>query len=347
MDRRRKSNGFDPRDVERATKEFIALDRRLQILVIAIILIVGSIVAIVHFTKQHRQQASQSPSTTAPQPDATLSKSREPSSQVLPTSVDLLLGNPSSATSDSANRVNYLMLKPYYALSYNEPKGIPNWVSWRLTKLDLGPAPRKQLFDPDITLPKNFYHVIHGDYSGSGFDRGHMCPHADRAASEEMSFATFIMTNIIPQAPNVNQKAWANLEDYCRSLVRRDRNRLYIISGPAGQGGIGSAGSKTTLAGGKVTVPAECWKIVVIVPEAKSEDDLAKITINTRVISVRMPNDNDAVSNEWAKYRTTAADIEQRTGYRFFDRVAPEIAEKLRAKLDTARISTSNTTNFN
>ncbi len=327
----------------------IALDRRLQVFVIAAILLLGAIVAIVHFTRQYRRQPSPSPSpsTTAPQPEATLSKSREPSQQISPVSVDLVLGNPSSATTDPTNRTNYLMIKPYYALSYNELKGIPNWVSWRLTKLDLGSAPRKQLFDPDPTLPKNFYHVTHRNYSGSGFDRGHLCPHSDRAANEEMSFSTFIMTNIIPQAPNVNQKAWANLEDYCRSLVRRDRDRLYIITGPAGQGGIGSAGPKTTLAAGKVTVPAECWKIIVIVPEAQSEDDLAKITINTRVIAVRMPNDNDAVSSDWAKYRTTPANIEQRTGFKFFDRTAPEIADKLRQKLDTARISSASVPNLN
>ena len=42
---------------------------------------------------------------------------------------------------------------------------------------------------------------MHRDYTGSGFDRGHMCPHSDRAANEEMSFATFVMSNIIPQAP--------------------------------------------------------------------------------------------------------------------------------------------------
>ena len=42
-----------------------------------------------------------------------------------------------------------------------------------------------------------------------------------------MSDATLVITNIIPQAPNVNQKAWAQLEDYGRELVRKQHIRLW------------------------------------------------------------------------------------------------------------------------
>src|SRR5205823_19151 len=84
--------------------------------------------------------------------------------------------------------------------------------------------------------------------------------HADRAATSEMSFATFVMTNIIPQAANVNERAWAHLEEYCRTLVSREHDRLYVIAGPAGRGGRGTAGYKESIAGGRVTVPAQCWK---------------------------------------------------------------------------------------
>jgi endonuclease G len=230
------------------------------------------------------------------------------------------------------------MVKPYHALSYNDPAGTPNWVSWRVTAADLGSAPRKQLFDADKALPRGFKVITHRDYSGSGFDRGHMCPHSDRAATQEMSFATFVMTNIIPQAPNVNQRAWAQLENYCRELVRQ-RQHLYVISGPAGRGGRGSMGAKETIAGGRVTVPAECWKIVVVVPDGDGEDDLAKIGAGTRVITVIMPNDNDAVGEAWAPFRTNAAAVEGRTGYHFFDRVSPEVAEALRQRVDDVPIA--------
>lgn len=318
----RRPNRRDDQDyarlIDTALSVFLGLNRRARIVII-VLLIAAALAAVVYFqSQQWRKTASTNPSKAALSPN-------------------LLLGNPSSATSDPASRANYLMVKPYYALSYNDALGTPNWVSWRVTANDLGDAQRKPTFDTDMTLPSAFYHVTHKDYSGSGFDRGHMCPHSDRAATLEMSYATFIMTNIIPQAPNVNQKAWAQLEMYCRDLVRR-QNHLYIIAGPSGRGGRGSNGFKNAIAGGRVTVPAECWKIIVIVPENGEDDDLGKIGPGTRVITVVMPNDNDAVGEEWAKFRTSAAEVETRTGLKFFDRLSDATAQALRQKIDSTNI---------
>jgi len=285
------------------------------------LLIIAGIVAAVLYFRSQRAGPSQVPGTVANSP----------------VSPHLLLGNPSSATSDAGGRANYLMAKPYYALSYNGETGTPNWVSWRVVREDLGDAPRKPTFDADTLLPGGFYRVTHKDYSGSGFDRGHLCPHSDRAADRDMSYSTFVMSNIIPQAANVNQKAWGNLEIYCRDLVRQQQHHLYVIAGPAGRGGRGLNGFKNSIAGGKVQVPAECWKIIVAVPEA-GDDDLAKISPGTRVICVIMPNDNDAVGDDWAKFRTSAAEVETRTGLKFFDRLSDGIAQVLRQKVDNVRI---------
>ena len=174
-------------------------------------------------------------------------------------SLDLRLGNPSHATGSSFNRDNFLMEKEYFTLSYNNSKGTPKLPRWRLEASDLGNAPRKNFY-PDETLPRGFKRITPQDYTGSGFDRGHMCPHSDRSASPTMSEATFVMSNIIPQSPHVNQKAWAQLEMYCRNLVERRDKKLYIISGPAGQGGTGSDGFKNIIGErSKVaSVPAQC-----------------------------------------------------------------------------------------
>jgi endonuclease G len=156
-----------------------------------------------------------------------------------------------------------------------------------------------------------------------------------------MSWATFVMTNIVPQAPHVNQGAWADLEDYCRDLVRREQARLYVVAGPMGEGGRGSTGGVTeTIAKGKVRVPAACWKVVVVVPAAatNSADDLMNIGAGTRVIAVVMPNDNAAIGHDWAKYRTSAGEIERQTGLHFFDRLPGNVAKALRGKVDTAPI---------
>jgi endonuclease G, mitochondrial len=130
--------------------------------------------------------------------------------------VDLLMGNPSQASPDPSQKTNFLMNKEFFALSYNNSTGTPNWVSWHLATQNFGDAPRKRQFDPDETLPSGFTKITHRDYTNSGFDRGHMCPHSDRDKNTAMSFATFVMTNIVPQSNENNAGAWNQLELYAR-----------------------------------------------------------------------------------------------------------------------------------
>ena len=244
----------------------------------------------------------------------------------------MLLGNPSNATEDSDNSDNYLMEKPYFALAYNNSAGEPRWVSWRLCAADLGNAPRKQDFDPDQTLPAGFNVILSHDYSETGFDRGHMCDHSDRAATIQSSFATFVMTNIVPQAPNNNRKCWAQLEDYCRELARSG-DRLYITSGPAGRGGVGSKGPAETIGEGRVVVPAQTWKVIVVTPDAGS-DDLDKVDASDRVIAVDVPNDQNQCGDEWAGFRCSPASIEATTGLHFFTALPEEVRRVLDMKTD-------------
>lgn len=114
------------------------------------------------------------------------------------TSVHLTLGNSSGATPDVANPFNYLMIKPQYALSYHKDRGTSNWVSCHLDNSWTGTAARQDDFRSDMSLTSGWYSVQATDYSGSGFDRGHNTPSADRNKSIEDNSATFLMTNMIP-----------------------------------------------------------------------------------------------------------------------------------------------------
>jgi endonuclease G len=252
-------------------------------------------------------------------------------------SVHLKMGNPSQAKADTSQKDNFLMEKDFFALSYNNSKGTPNWVSWRLVKTDLGNSPRFP-FHPDEDLPPGFNQITPKDYTGGGFDRGHMCPHSDRSADDDMSEATFVMSNMIPQSPNVNQKAWAQLEMYCRNLVENQNKTLYIIDGPAGQDGVGRNGPKQTVGKvHKVVVPAKCWKVIIVV-DAGHGDDLKKVNDNTRLIAVIMPNDM-SVGEEWAGFRVSVKDVETLTGYKFFDKVPDTVIEPLKEVVDDEPIS--------
>jgi endonuclease G len=246
------------------------------------------------------------------------------------TDENLALGNPSGAVASTSSPTNYLLTKPQYTLSYNRDQGKPNWVSWHLGSADLGNAPRQDDFRADTDLPGGWYQVKATDYVSSGFDRGHNCPSADRTATVADNSATFLMSNMMPQAPNNNQQTWGNLEDYCRTLTRAG-NELYIVCGSYGRGGTGSAGYQTTIASGKVTVPANCWKVVVVLPTGSN--DVGRVTSSTRVIAVNTPN-NNSLSSAWGGYRTSVDAIEAATGYDLLSALPSGLQNTLEAKTD-------------
>ena len=237
--------------------------------------------------------------------------------------VYLPFGNPSNATNSVSGGDNYLMVNNAYALSYNNSKGIANWSAWRLTKGDLGKASRQNDFRPDDRLPNNWAHITPSDYTGSGFDRGHLCPSADRSNAPEANSATFLMTNITPQTPELNQGPWEKLETYSRTMARREGN-LFIIAGDYGE--------RRERVKGKITVPTNFWKIVVVLPPGS---DASAINQNTRVIAVDMPNVNGIKEKNWRDYRTTVRQIEQKTGYNFFSNLPPNLQNALETKADT------------
>ena len=249
---------------------------------------------------------------------------------------NLAMGNPSGAVTDATNSPNnYLMTKTQYTLSYSRDKGKPNWVSWHLSSAWLGSTARQDNFASDASLPSTWYHVGSTSYSGSGFDRGHNCPSADRNGSTADNTATFLMTNMMPQAPTNNQRTWAGLESYARTLVDAG-NECYIIAGSYGQGGTGSNGYATTINSGHVVVPSNCWKVLVVLPVGTG--DASRVTTSTRVIAVNMPNTN-SIGTAWGAYRTSVDAIEAATGYDILSAVSTTVQSTIESKVDTGPTS--------
>lgn len=169
-----------------------------------------------------------------------------------------------------------------------------------------------------------------GARSGSGFDRGHNCPSADRTDSAADNTATFLMSNTMPQAPSNNQQTWANLENNARALADAG-NELYLVCGSYGRGGTGSSGYATTVAGAKVTVPARCWKVLVLLPVGTN--DVARVSPTTRVIAIDTPNDNSLSSN-WGTYRTSVDAIGAATGLDLLSALSAGLQSTLEARTD-------------
>ena len=218
------------------------------------------------------------------------------------------------------------MEKAQYAMSYHRDNGRPNWVSWHLDDSWIGSTPRQDDFRPDTTLPAGWYQVQATDFSGSGYDRGHMCPSADRTKTVADNSSTFLMSNMVAQAPDNNQRGWATLETYCRTTAG-STNELYIISG-----GYGTSGY---LANGKVAIPSSTWKVIMVLP--KGTNDVSRVTTSTRLIAIVMPNQN-GISTDWRSFRVSVDYIESLTGYDFFSNVPDSIENVIEATVDNQLI---------
>ena len=254
----------------------------------------------------------------------------------------LYFGNPSNAQPSPEAAENYLMEKPQYTLSYNSSTLNPNWVAWHLGAGDLGSADRGDNFRPDPELPVGWYAVRKNDYKfpAYGFDRGHICPSADRTATKEDNSATFLMTNMVPQAPDNNRIVWVALEKFEREAVLEGKE-AYIIAGPYGRGGSGDKGyfeaiPIKTKDGSElsITVPAYTWKIILFLPEG--EDDINRITAGTEieVLAVCVPNEQGCgKKGSWQQYICTIDYIEEKTGYDFFPILPDDLEDKIESCL--------------
>jgi endonuclease G len=189
------------------------------------------------------------------------------------------LGNPTDAKSDRSNHDHCLIQRSVFAEDFDDEHGEPNWVSWDLTVDDMGPAKRTPTFHADTELPASFHHIKSADYKQSGFDRGHMCPSADRTDNAQDNEMVFAMSNIIPQTKDNNEGIWEHLESDCRDMARAG-NELLIVCGPAGFSG-------DRIPNGPVLIPSHTWKIVVVVPSGPGSV-LSRITPSTRVTAANV-----------------------------------------------------------
>lgn len=239
----------------------------------------------------------------------------------------LTLGNPSAATPDINQPNNYLIQQEEYALSYNRDKGIPNWVSWQLNQSWLGSVERQNDFRANNALPPEWYHVKPSDYADTDYDKGHLTPAGDRTLNISDNSATFLMTNIIPQAPANNREVWRELEGYSRDLVAAGKS-LYIIAGGSGE--------KERIADGKVSVPEDTWKVVVVVDTP--DFDIDEITTNSQVIAVLMPNSDTVRNTSWRDYCVSVDVVEDLTGYDFLSNIPKSIQHEIESRVGCVKL---------
>ena len=133
----------------------------------------------------------------------------------------------------------------YHIVDWDSIGKIPRFVYYKIYKDSLKTLPR-DIFREDKSILTS---SKPSDYFGSGFDRGHMLPHAS-AWNEKMRTESFYMTNIAPQLPKTNRGAWRKIEETEREL---SDPYCIVISGTDG---------KIAKMGGKIRIPEGFWKVI-------------------------------------------------------------------------------------
>lgn len=168
----------------------------------------------------------------------------------------LISGKCYAAGSDHIHDDVMILLKDGYAIAYSPDHRCPMAVAWQVRKSDLsGKQSRRSLsFRTDYSTPAP--RTRSRDYVRSGYDRGHMCPAADRTSSITRYRSTFIMTNVAPMCPALNRGPWKAVESITRDIARN-------TSGVFCRAGVWKISSRITIPEWpELFIPAGFWKVI-------------------------------------------------------------------------------------
>lgn len=202
-----------------------------------------------------------------------------------------------------------------YAVSFNPTYKVANWVAYELT-IDEAKSKKHERKDKFL-IDKQIIGgtADNGDYTRSGFDRGHLAPAGDMKWSEKAMKQSFYMTNICPQAPLLNRGLWKELEEQSRRWAIQD-SVLLIATGPI------LSNSLKRLGKNRVAIPNVFYK-VIIAPYGKKQKGIAFLFENrgykqTKLKELAVPIDK----------------IEQLTGIDFYPALPDDLERKLESSIN-------------
>lgn len=120
---------------------------------------------------------------------------------------------------------------------------------------------RHDSFRADERIPETYRSQL-DDYSGSGYDRGHLAPNAALDHSEASQRDTFYLSNIVPQSPAFNRYQWSDVEQWIRECSQEKiaGNPLLVITGS-------SYSNTPETIGNGVAIPEYQYKVVLHLDE--------------------------------------------------------------------------------
>ncbi len=227
--------------------------------IIAIVIAIGY-----YFINNNSKSTEQTPKET------TTNVSNTPKTKTTEIKTDVKTKNTTVITGSNAfnylptSTTNQIVKHDYYTLSYSEKHEQSEWVAYELTKNQISSSHFKRPYFTDDTKVKT-KSAQWWNYKKSGYDKGHLCPAADRKFSKKAHDATFLTSNISPQKHDFNAGIWNRLEQKTRYWAKK-YDKLYVITGGVLTDNLKTIGDE------KVSVPTHFYKILLdyTQPEVKA-----------------------------------------------------------------------------
>lgn len=205
----------------------------------------------------------------------------------------------------------------YYALSYSEKHEQAEWVAYEtdIARLEKN-AEREDNFREDPSIPTGSATLA--DYSGSGYDRGHLAPAGDMHFAEDAMYRSFLMSNICPQDRAFNRGIWRELEEQVRDWTRGYKH-LYVVTGP-----VLTQRAKARIGDNDVAVPRSFYKVLLDYHEPE-----------LKAVGFVIPNEKS--NKPLDHYAMSVDEVEELTGIDFFPTLPDNIENKLERKYHVGR----------
>jgi len=205
-----------------------------------------------------------------------------------------------------------------YSVGYDDARKNPAWVAYRLFSVanDTSIAERPGQFNVDL---RSTAQVRSEDYTGSGFDRGHLAPNYGiaRCYGTAAQLSTFLMTNIAPQRHALNAGVWKKIETLEANDYAQKLDEIWVICGT-----IFSPTRLRELPSG-VPIPDSFYKIVI-------DEQHGALRVLAFIFS-QNSNNKTAVTDGLC----CVDDIEAATGLDFFPGLPADIQTQLESVVPT------------
>jgi endonuclease G len=213
-----------------------------------------------------------------------------------------------------------IMFNRHYVLGYSYYFRQAKWAL-EIVDPDNPGLERLDNFRTDYRIP-DMFRADRVDYTGSGYDRGHLVASANQRETELQNSETFLLSNMSPQEPQFNRGVWKELEGEVRRLDAKPKvYETYVICGPIFyfDQAVESIGDDDS---NKVSIP---------VPHAYFKSVLAETNTGAlKMWSFVLPNEESDKALE--TFRVPTVLVEQLAGIKLWERLVSKKIDKEKSK---------------